>query len=212
MSNQSESVRKRAFGQANEPSPIDRFGVWLSGRRIRREVGRLWGKDVADIGCGFNATFARTLVGEADSVTLVDVALKDDLKADSAITVIEGALPDALADLTEESYDVILCISVLEHLWNPEGVLKAIRRLLRPGGVCLINVPTWRGKRMLEFSAFRLGLSPTEEMDDHKRYYDPPELWPLLVQAGFRPQDIRCRRHKFGLNTFARCTATVARS
>ena len=42
-------------------------------------------------------------------------------------------------------------------------------------------------------------------MDDHKRYYDPRDLWPLLVEAGFAPHAIRCRRHKFGLNTFAVC-------
>ncbi len=64
--------------------------------------------------------------------------------------------------------------------------------------------PSWRGKTFLEFTTFRLGSSP-EEMDDHKMYYDPRDLWPLLVQAGFRPRDIRCFRHKFGLNTFARC-------
>ena len=211
MSDEIASVRTRAFGQATSLSPVDRFGVWLSGRRIRHEAGRLQGKDVADIGCGFDATFARTIVGEAGSVTLVDVALKDDLKAVPGITAVEGALPDALDTLTDESFDVILCISVLEHLWDPEAALRAMRRLLRPGGLCLINVPTWRGKRLLEFSAFRLGLSPAEEMDDHKRYYDPHDLWPLLVQAGFRPQDIRCRRHKFGLNTFARCAVPVAR-
>ena len=42
-------------------------------------------------------------------------------------------------------------------------------------------------------------------MDDHKRYYDPRDLWPMLVRAGFRPSHIRCHRHKFGLNTFATC-------
>ena len=42
-------------------------------------------------------------------------------------------------------------------------------------------------------------------MNDHKRYYDPRDLWPMLVEAGFVPSDIRCRRHKFGLNTFAVC-------
>jgi hypothetical protein len=42
-------------------------------------------------------------------------------------------------------------------------------------------------------------------MNDHKMYYDPRELWPCLVRAGFRPRDIQCRRHKFGLNTFAAC-------
>ena len=42
-------------------------------------------------------------------------------------------------------------------------------------------------------------------MNDHKTYYDPRDLWPMLVQAGFRPQDIKVHRHKFGLNTFAAC-------
>jgi hypothetical protein len=42
-------------------------------------------------------------------------------------------------------------------------------------------------------------------MDDHKCYYDPRDLWPMLVRAGFRPQQIHCKRHKFGLNTFATC-------
>jgi hypothetical protein len=42
-------------------------------------------------------------------------------------------------------------------------------------------------------------------MDDHKWYFDPRELWLLLVRAGFKPSEIRCGRHKFGLNTFAAC-------
>ena len=66
-----------------------------------------------------------------------------------------------------------------------------MRRILRPGGVCLVNVPSWRGKWFLELSAFRLGLSPADEMNDHKTYYDPRDLWPMLVRAGFRPQDIQ---------------------
>jgi SAM-dependent methyltransferase len=110
-----------------------------------------------------------------------------------------------LAGLPDRSLDVILCMSVLEHLWEPGQALSHFRRLLRPGGVCAVNVPSWAGKRALEFSAFRLGLSPASEMDDHKRYYDPRDLWPLLVAAGFIPHGIRCFRHKFGLNTFAVC-------
>ena len=75
----------------------------------------------------------------------------------------------------------------------------------------LLNVPTWRGKRALELSAFRLGLSPAEEMDDHKWYFDPRDLWLMLVRAGFRPSEIRCHRHKFGLNTFAACRVSAPR-
>ena len=66
-----------------------------------------------------------------------------------------------------------------------------------------LNVPTWRGKYFLELSAFRFGLSPKVEMNDHKMYYNQRDLWPLLVRAGFRPSEIRLRYHKFGLNLFA---------
>jgi SAM-dependent methyltransferase len=121
------------------------------------------------------------------------------------VTAIEGQLPDALADIPDGSLDAALCVSVLEHLWEPLIMLRELRRVTAEGGVCVVNVPSWRGKSFLEFSAFRLGLSPAEEMDDHKRYYDPRDLWPLLVAAGFKPHAISCYRHKFGLNTFAAC-------
>jgi 2-polyprenyl-3-methyl-5-hydroxy-6-metoxy-1,4-benzoquinol methylase len=205
VTDHSERIRSAAFGQSSALSPIDKLGVWMSGRRVRRETGDLQGLRVGDIGCGFNASFARSLLKTVESVTLVDVSLSDDLKAHAKVECIEGVLPEALDGIGDSSLDVVLCLSVLEHLWNPDDALDAFVRILRPGGTCLINVPSWRGKRFLEFSAFRLGLSPAEEMDDHKRYFDPSDLWPLLVRAGFLPHNIRCFRHKFGLNTFASC-------
>jgi SAM-dependent methyltransferase len=197
--------REAAFGQEGRITGVDRAGVWLSGHQIRRAVGSLEGKDVGDFGCGFQATYMRTVLDEVRSATLVDISLADDLKSRPNVTAIEGKLPGVLQDLPDRSLDVILCMSVLEHLWEPGQALTHFRRLVRPGGVLAINVPSWRGKRALEFSAFRLGLSPATEMDDHKRYYDPRDLWPLLVTAGFVPHGIRCFRHKFGLNTFAVC-------
>ena len=199
------SERLTAFGQSHAPSVVDRFGVWLSARALRRELGSLAGKRLGDFGCGYHATFARSVLDDVASAVLVDVALADDLKADRRVTAIEGQLPAALAAVPDGSLDAVLFVSVLEHLSEPLDALGELRRVTASGGVCLINVPSWRGKRWLEFSAFRLGLSPREEMDDHKRYYDPRELWPLLVAAGFIPHGIRCHRHKFGLNTFAAC-------
>lgn len=197
--------REAAFGQGGRITGVDRAGIWLSGHQIRRTVGSLDGKDVGDFGCGFQATYMRTVLDRVRSATLVDIALADDLKSRPNITAIEGELPGVLRDLTDRSLDVILCMSVLEHLWEPGQALTHFRRLVRPGGVLAINVPSWRGKRALELSAFRLGLSPATEMDDHKRYYDPRDLWPLLVAARFVPHGIRCFRHKLGLNTFAVC-------
>jgi SAM-dependent methyltransferase len=122
------------------------------------------------------------------------------------VHAVEGPLPAALLPLASGSFDVVMAISVIEHLWDDLGGLKQIHRLLAPGGTCLINVPSWRGKRYLELSAFKLGFSPKSEMEDHKMYYDVRDLWPLLVQAGFTPSRIHCFPHKFGLNTFTACT------
>jgi SAM-dependent methyltransferase len=197
-------IRDAAFGERYRLTAVDRFGIWLSSRQIRRHAC-FADKRVADFGCGFHAPFVRSILQQAAHVTLVDVSLAPDLKGRSKITAIEGGLPEALSGIPDESLDVILCVSVLEHLWEPLGALREFRRLLAPGGTCLLNVPSWRGKFFLEFSAFRLGLSPESEMDDHKMYYDTRDFWPLLVQAGFRPSRLRCFSHKLGLNTFAVC-------
>jgi SAM-dependent methyltransferase len=197
--------RVGSYEQHRAHSPVDRLGVWLSARALNRHVPSFKGKSVGDVGCGYQARFVRSVLPEIERAVLVDVALAPDLKAHKRITAIEGVLPDPLRELDDASLDVVLCISVLEHLWEPLETLVELRRLVAPGGVCLVNVPSWHGKRFLELSAFRLGLSPAEEMDDHKAYYDPSDLWPLLVRAGFLPHNIRCARHKLGLNTFAAC-------
>jgi SAM-dependent methyltransferase len=200
-----ESNRTGAFGQTREPSFIDRFGVWLSARKIRGTVPAFEGLRIADLGCGYDATIARQLLPDVREAVLVDLALADSLKTHPKVAAREGTLPDVLCDLPDASLDLVMCLSVLEHLWEPQRMLSECRRLLAPGGTLLVNVPSWRGKRALEFSAFRLRLSPAEEMNDHKTYYDPKDLWPLLVRVGFTPEHIRCTTHKFGLNTFAIC-------
>ena len=200
-----QNERAASYGQHRELRSVDRFGVWLSARALRRRVSSFAGKRLGDFGCGYHARFARSVLDEVATAVLVDVALADDLKADRRVTAIEGRLPDAIGEVEDASLDVALCVSALEHLWEPLEMLRELRRVVAPGGICLINVPNWRGKHALELSAFRLGLSPAEEMDDHKAYYDPRDLWPLLVRAGFLPHEISCTKHKFGLNTFAAC-------
>jgi SAM-dependent methyltransferase len=206
----SEPVRATAYGERRDLTAVDRFGTWLSARAVRKHVPSFAGKRVADFGCGYDARLVRTILDEVESALVVDVSLAADLASDPRVTAVEGTLPAVLGRVPDRSLDVVLCLSVLEHLTEPESTLRGLRRVLAPGGTCLINVPSWRGKWYLELSAFRLRLSPAEEMDDHKRYYDPRDLWPLLVASGFRPSAIRCYRHKFGLNTFAACRAQGA--
>jgi len=133
----------------------------------------------------------------------VDFQLAPELKALEKFTFYEGTIEETLPTLKRESFDAVMLISVLEHLADPFSVIASVRLLLKRGGVLLINVPTWLGKGFLELSAFRLGLSPKVEMDDHKMYYAKRDLWPILVRAGFKPSLIKLRYHKFRLNLFA---------
>ncbi len=199
------SERTTSFGETFHLTPVDRFGVWLSSRQVHRFVPEFAGKKVGDFGCGYEAALDRTLIEIAGQLTLVDVSLAADLKQDKRIRCIEGRMPEALAAIYSGTLDIVLCLSVLEHLWHPLETLVECHRVLAPDGVCLVNVPSWTGKRWLELSAFRLGLSAPSEIDDHKCYYDPKDLWPLIVRAGFCPSNIQCFKHKFGLNTFAVC-------
>ncbi len=201
-----EGDREKSFGQDYRPTPVDRFGQWLSARRIRHAAHGFDGKAVGDFGCGYNADLVRSVLPEVASATLVDLAIAPGLKARPNVTAIEGTLPDALEQVPAQSLDVVICNNVLEHLWEPQRALRHVRRALRKSGLAFVNVPSWRGKFFLETAAFRLHLAPAEEMDDHKRYYSPNELWALLVESGFRPREIvACRSHKLGLNTFAEC-------
>lgn len=199
-------VRSEAYGQGDRLSAVDLLGVWLSSVAVRRHAS-FAGKRVADFGCGYDARLARQILPSVREMLLVDVRLAADLKSHPKVTASEGPLEAVLDSIPSGSLDVVLCLSVLEHLNEPQRALDSFRRVLSPGGLALINVPSWRGKPWLELSAFRLGLSPALEMDDHKRYYDPRDLWPMLVRAGFLPSAISCRRHKLGLNTFAACRA-----
>jgi SAM-dependent methyltransferase len=191
-----------SYGQENL-SFVDRLGVWLSQRAISRELPDRSDLEVLELGCGYRATQLVALAPRLRHGVGVDFQLAPELASLTGFAFHEGTIEETLPKLTPSTFDAILLISVLEHLREALLVVEAIRGLLKPGGVLLINVPTWRGKTFLEFSAFRLGLSPKVEMDDHKMYYDKHDLWPLLVRAGFKPSLIKLRYHKFGLNLFA---------
>jgi SAM-dependent methyltransferase len=182
---------------------VDRFGVWLSQRAIRGQLPSRNDLRVLELGCGYHAAQLFALQDRLAHGTGVDFRIAPELPRGEKFSFFEGAIDDVLPRVESNAYDAVLLISVLEHLADPGAVLSAVRQRLRPGGILLVNVPTWRGKYFLELSAFCWGLSPKVEMDDHKMYYDKRDLWPLLVRAGFKPSGIQMRYHKFGLNLFA---------
>lgn len=198
MSNRADE----SYGQ-KELTIVDRFGVWLSGRAIQRELPKRNDLEVLDLGCGYRATQLLALAPKIRRGVGVDFQIAPELESLDRFTFHKGTMEEVLPRLAGQSFDAVLLISVLEHLTDPLFVLEVVRGMLKNSGALLINVPTWRGKRVLEFSAFRLGLSPKVEIADHKTYYDKRDLRPLLIQAGFKPGLIKLRYHKFTLNLFA---------
>jgi SAM-dependent methyltransferase len=195
-------VRNQSYGEGGL-TLIDRLGVALSRQAIDRELGARRGLAALDLGCGYRATLLRALGPRLRQGVGVDVRIAPQVREIGPLRFLESTMEEALPAFPDAAFDLILLISVLEHVWEPLEVLAHCRRVARPGSLILINVPTWVGKTFLEFSAFRLGTSPAAEMDDHKMYYAKRDLWPLLVRAGFRPAQIRMKYHKFGLNLFA---------
>src|SRR5437867_13423466 len=109
-------MRERAYGQAYEPTVIDRFGVWLSARQIRRYTGSVAGKRVGDFGCGYHSTFMRTILTQVERAVLLDCDLAVVFTACPNVTAIEATLPQAFNQIASASLDLVLFISVLVHL------------------------------------------------------------------------------------------------
>jgi SAM-dependent methyltransferase len=196
------SRAEESYGQRGL-TMADRLGVWLSQRAILRAIPNRNDLEILELGCGYHATQLVALGQRLKRGIGIDFHINPELKQLERFVFVEGSIEESLPKLESETVDVVMLVSVLEHLAEPEQVLKSVWRLLRPTGLLLVNVPTWIGKRFLELAAFRLGLAPRVEMDDHKMYYGKRDLWPVLVRAGFRPSQIRLRYHKFGLNLFA---------
>ena len=72
-------------------------------------------------------------------------------------------------------FDFVHFNAVIEHLENPENILKEIHRVLEPGGILIINTPNWK----LDYKNFY--NDPT-----HEHPYTPESLSMLVKMFGFR--------------------------
>ena len=195
-------MRQEAFGR-KKLTFVDRFGVYLSQEPIFKVVRSYQHPSLLDIGCGYQAHLLQNLRPLIEQGVGVDVQINPSARTIPNLSFYEQPIEQAFDQLKGQAFDIVMMVSVLEHLVEPLDVLRACYGLLKPGGTLILNVPNWRGKFFLELSAFKLGLSPAYEMDDHKMYYDKRDLWPLLVRAGFKPSLIHLKYHKFSLNLFA---------
>jgi SAM-dependent methyltransferase len=76
----------------------------------------------------------------------------------------------------DDSFDAVICLSVLYHQWvkSVEGALSELHRVLRPGGLLLVNVP-----------AFAFLHSSHDEVVMTARRFRKNEVRALLTHNGF---------------------------
>lgn len=92
---------------------------------------------------------------------------------------------------TEERFDVIIASFVLEHVDDPEWVLRRYAGFLRPGGQMFVAVPNGEAlNRRLGHAAGLLGslteLSTADRELGHQRVFTLKSLHALLERAGLR--------------------------
>ncbi len=92
-----------------------------------------------------------------------------------------------------ESFDVVVCHHVLEHLSDPFGALERMRGWLRPQGTLIVFVPYEMERR---FSRYR-----RDDTDRHLFSWNVQTMSHLIESAGFELQLSRLQR--FGFDRFA---------
>jgi SAM-dependent methyltransferase len=84
----------------------------------------------------------------------------------------------AVLALQHENLDTVVCVHVLEHVYDDEAALRHLRGLLPTGGRLILLVPT-----------VKWVWGTLDEATGHQRRYTWRELKPLLERHGFRVQD-----------------------
>ncbi len=100
----------------------------------------LAGKQVLDVGCG-GGILADAMARKGAQVTGIDLATKA-LKV-AQLHALEAQTPnvkyrevsaEALADEQPQTYDIVTCMEMLEHVPDPASIVRACATLVKPGG------------------------------------------------------------------------------
>jgi len=88
----------------------------------------------------------------------------------------------------DNTFDLVLSVTMLEFIHEPEKVLSEVYRVLKPGGEAVIG--TMNGKSMW-FIFKRMKSLFVETAYRYARFYTPKELENLMKNAGFKETESR---------------------
>ena len=108
-------------------------------------------------------------------------------------SMVVGSLEDpSVFERLNGPYDVVIAADVLEHLTNPERVLRMVGMRVRPSGFVLISLPNIAHWRMrLSLLAGRFEYTETDLLDrTHLRFYTRSSALGLFREAGYLVREI----------------------
>ena len=154
------------------------------------------GARVLELGCA-TGYMTRGLLSKGCRVVAVDIDAPaiDRLRDTSATTlVVDLESPEQLEGLAPLGpFDVIVLADVLEHLREPEQLLRAVRQLLSAEGTCVVSLPNvafWRIR--INLLRGRWDYTDVGILDrTHLRFYTPRTVAALAADGGF---DVESRR------------------
>jgi SAM-dependent methyltransferase len=125
---------------------------------------------VLEIGVGLGWNLAELRCGRR-----VGTDLENFLPEDVKLNGVEFS--PSSSNFPNESFDVVICHHVLEHVERPTEMLAEIQRLLRTGGKLLMHVPFEKERRYLHFDP--------QEPNHHLFSWNVQTLGNLLTDTGF---------------------------
>lgn len=136
-------------------------------------------KRILDIGCGqgFNAH----CLSKHNDVVGIDISAEDIAIAKKRYPNVDYKIMDmASLEFKNNYFDRIYALDTLEHIDNLEKVITEVKRVLKPGGEFIVNIPYWKSERWL------LRLRPTYFSEiHHVRVFGEDELENLLSKKRF---------------------------
>jgi SAM-dependent methyltransferase len=143
-----------------------------------------------DMGCSSGAflEFMRSGSWELYGIEMSADGAKE-AEARSGAHVFVGNILDAR--FPPESFDVITCFDVLEHLYEPRRVMARVSEWLKPGGVFYVLVPNVESAEAHVFGSYWHGL----ELPRHLFHYSPTSLKLLAESVGLRELSLETRRN-----------------
>jgi SAM-dependent methyltransferase len=155
---------------------------------------------VLDVACGTGVVtrLAMQRVGSSGTVTGLDInpgmiAVARSVTSTEQPVEWQEASAESIP-LPDESFDVVLCQMGLQFMPDKQAALREIRRVLKPGGRLIINVP---GPTPRMFSIItkalerHIGTDAVQVVSMVFSLHDPTELQSLLNGAGFHDVSIK---------------------